>query len=100
MNKEEKITREFFEKFGANTIWVVPSKENVETILDIHQFLLKTLKFQREEIVEKINELKPELTMMSKGNEEDKTREICRVSGYLLAKEEIINLITKEDETL
>ena len=80
MNKEEKITREFFEKFGANTIWVVPSKENVETILDIHQFLLKALKSQREEIVEKI----------------EKIRSNTIGCGDVL--DEIINLITKEDE--
>ena len=88
MKKEEKITREFFEKFGANTIWVVPSKENVETILDIHQFLLKTLKFQREEIVEKIEKKKGrDMPMFDK-----------KVWLELLDKKEIINLITKEDE--
>ena len=87
MNKEEKITREFFEKFGANTIWVVPSKENVETILDIHQFLLKTLKFQREEIVEEIKKKKGrDMPTFDK-----------KVWLELLDKKEIINLI-KEDE--
>jgi len=83
MNKEEKITREFFEKFGANTIWVVPSKENVETILDIHQFLLKTLKSQREEIVEEI--------------EKESGIAVTLNNDILLSKERIINLI-KEDE--
>ena len=83
MNKEEKITREFFEKFGANTIWVVPSKENVETILDIHQFLLKTLKSQKEEIVEEI--------------EKESGIAVTLNNDILLSKERIINLI-KEDE--
>jgi len=30
---------EFFERFGANKIWVKPTKENVDTILEIHAFI-------------------------------------------------------------
>lgn len=33
--------RQFFQNFGANTIWITPSKENVETILDIWSFIKK-----------------------------------------------------------
>lgn len=31
--------KEFFERFGANKIWVTPSRDNVETILEIHSFI-------------------------------------------------------------
>jgi hypothetical protein len=35
----EKWEKEFFERFGANKIWVKPSRDNVETILEIWKFM-------------------------------------------------------------
>lgn len=39
MNNTESWEEEFFNRFGADKIWVKPFKENVETILDIHSFI-------------------------------------------------------------
>lgn len=50
--------KEFFERFGANTIWSKPSRENVETILDIWSFFNQKLEEQKQvqkaEIISKI----------------------------------------------
>ena len=81
MTKENKITIEFFERFGANKIWVVPSKENVETILDIHQFILKALASQRKEIIEKIENIDRGLPISN---------------SCFIMMEKIINLIKEE----
>ena len=54
-NKQE-WEKEFFTRFRANTIWVTPSKDNVETILDIHSFISEKLKEQRERIIDEIIE--------------------------------------------
>ncbi len=32
MNQIDKLKEEFDKEFGPKTIWVVPSKENIETI--------------------------------------------------------------------
>lgn len=40
--------REFYEKFGADKIWVVPSKENVETVLELWSFIRTHLKEAEE----------------------------------------------------
>lgn len=40
---EEKWSKEFFERFGANKIWVKPSKENVETILEMWAFFQQAI---------------------------------------------------------
>ncbi len=53
---EEKWSKEFFEKFGANKIWVVPSKENVETILDIWSFIENLLEQERQRMSEEVKE--------------------------------------------
>lgn len=45
-NEREK---EFFERFGANKIWVTPSRDNVETILEIHSFLRRALRESYEQ---------------------------------------------------
>ena len=39
---------EFFERFGANKIWVTPSRDNVETIFEIENFLREKLKEEQE----------------------------------------------------
>lgn len=51
MNKEIK---EFREKFSPEKIWVVPSKDNRETIEDIESFWLSKLAQQKKEIASKI----------------------------------------------
>ena len=48
-NTKEKWVMEFYEKFGANKIWVNPSKENVETIFDIESFISKVRQEAKEE---------------------------------------------------
>ena len=50
----EELNKEFFERFGANKIWVNPSVDNVETILDIWSFIQKALSQRDEEWREKI----------------------------------------------
>ncbi len=52
--KDNNWEQEFFTTFGADKIWVTPSKDNVETILDIHFFISRKLKEQRERIIEEI----------------------------------------------
>lgn len=52
--KGESFEREFFEKFGANKIWVKPSRDNVETIHDIWSFIAakkKEWEAQKEQAV-------------------------------------------------
>lgn len=41
--------KEFFERFGANKIWVSPSRDNVETIHEIYFFIASRLEAQRVE---------------------------------------------------
>ena len=38
-NNLESWEKEFFTNFGANKIWVTPSRDNVETILEVHSFI-------------------------------------------------------------
>lgn len=45
---------EFYTKFGADKIWVKPSKDNVQTIFDIENFISAKLAEQRQEIIESI----------------------------------------------
>ena len=44
IQKAEDWERTFFEKFGANKIWVVPSEDDVQTVLDIWSFIRQTRK--------------------------------------------------------
>lgn len=48
----EGTIKEFLTRFGANKIWVNPSKENVETILEIEQFIRQALAQKDKEVVE------------------------------------------------
>ena len=67
----EDIDREFFERFGANKIWVSPSRDNVETILEIHSFLRTSLTTL---LTETLREIVPE---------EAKYGEICGDECFL-----------------
>lgn len=49
MNDKEKWEREFFERFGADKIWVKPSEDNVNTILEIWSFFCRSLETARKE---------------------------------------------------
>ena len=40
----DNVIKEFREKFGARTIWVVPSEANYKTIEEMEQFILSKLK--------------------------------------------------------
>ena len=48
--------KEFFERFGANKIWVTPSRENVETILEIWSFIHSLLSHHQSSLVEGVRE--------------------------------------------
>ena len=52
----EEFEKEFFERFGANKIWVVPSRDNVETVLDIWQFINKALTTHGQKMYERAME--------------------------------------------
>lgn len=39
LSQRDALEKTFFERFGANIIWVKPSRDNVETILEIWSFL-------------------------------------------------------------
>lgn len=63
INKEiEEMLKQFLEQFGADKIWVTPSRDNVETILEIWRFFGQSLhtiaekarEEERERIEEKI----------------------------------------------
>ena len=53
MNQIDKLKEEFDKEFGPKTIWVVPSKENIETIKDIWSWIIQN--FTPKEEVKKID---------------------------------------------
>ena len=77
-------------------------------IKSIKAFILKALKAQRKEIVEKIEKIKEiketkedkevHKILIKAGGEQVRGEIIGQRNGYNRALEEIINLITKEDE--
>lgn len=75
-------TKDFFTRFGANTIWVKPSRENVETILEIHAFVAEQRERAREEAVEYIKLHSPKL----------------HATGGYEVKNEILDEATREGE--
>jgi hypothetical protein len=50
----DSFEKEFFTKFGADKIWVSPSKENVEVILEIWALFNRTLASHEREIRESV----------------------------------------------
>jgi len=54
---DSKWFREFFERFGADKIWVTPSKENVETVLEMWEFLCKVEKQAEERVIKDMYKL-------------------------------------------
>ena len=92
MNKEKQIIEEFEERYDhLNPIYddgkSIPTWSSGD-FDDMKDFILKALKAQRKEIVEKIEK--------KKGRDVPMFDE--KVWLELLDKKEIINLITKEDE--
>ena len=92
MNKEKQIIKEFEERYDhLNPIYddgkSIPTWSSGD-FDDMKDFILKALKSQRKEIVEKIEK--------KKGRDMPMFDE--KVWLELLDKKEIINLITKEDE--
>ena len=53
MEQIDKLKEEFDKEFGPKTIWVVPSKENIETIKDIWSWIIQN--FTPKEEVKKID---------------------------------------------
>lgn len=53
MNQIDKLKEEFDKEFEPKTIWVVPSKENIETIKDIWSWIIQN--FTPKEEVKKID---------------------------------------------
>ena len=53
MEQIDKLKEEFDKEFGPRTIWVVPSKENIETIKDIWSWIIQN--FTPKEEVKKID---------------------------------------------
>lgn len=51
-NWREEKQREFFERFGADKIWVKPSRENVETVHEMWAFMLEVEKESIERAIE------------------------------------------------
>jgi len=56
MNQIDKLKEEFDKEFGPKTIWVVPSKENIETIKDIWSWIIQnfTPKEEMEKLLERV----------------------------------------------
>lgn len=52
MKPVDKLKEEFDKEFGPKTIWVVPSKENIETIKDIWSWIIQNFT-PKEEVREK-----------------------------------------------
>ena len=50
----KKIEDEFDERFSASKIWVIPSKDNFETISEIKSFLFSTITEVLEEKAQEI----------------------------------------------
>lgn len=70
MNINERIAemeKMFFEKFGANKIWVAPSKDNVETILEINSFIRNQFLLMVKDIGEGLRVPISEATCSHKG---------------------------------
>ena len=100
MNQEQKNEDweiEFFTKFGANTIWTKPSRENVETILDIKSFISNLLSQQKEKLIKEIEEIITTQKQCLKEHEGREDNNFC--AGFHRGKiegcEEIIDLIKK-----
>ena len=56
MEQIDKLKEEFDKEFGPKTIWVVPSKENIETIKDIWSWIIQnfTPKEEMEKLLERV----------------------------------------------
>jgi len=54
MKQIDKLKEEFDKEFGPKTIWVVPSKENIETIKDIWSWIIQNFT-PKEEVKEKFD---------------------------------------------
>ena len=56
MNQIDKLKEEFDKEFGPKTIWVVPSKENIETIKDIWSWIIQnfTPKEEMKKLLERV----------------------------------------------
>ena len=59
MNQIDKLKEEFDKEFGPKTIWVVPSKENIETIKDIWSWIIQnfTPKEEMEKLLERVSDI-------------------------------------------
>lgn len=103
----EKTNKEFFEKFGADKIWVKPSKENVETIHKIWELMTEAMHSIRKEaqleLIEEIkNALEKEKPISTLGFrlEGEALETYMRYRGYNEARAEIKDLLTTKEESL
>lgn len=58
----EKVQHEFLERFGADKIWITPSQDNVETILEIWAFIDTALTTIRNETLEEVEQTASKLS--------------------------------------
>ena len=92
MTYEEKLKEEFYKNFNANTIWVVPSEGNKETIDEVWSFISQSLSNYKKELVEEIRHQIVGFFPMGKMMYEHKTAEevleiIFRYLSSLLQKD-------------
>lgn len=53
---QDRIIKDLWTKFNPDTIWVVPSKDNIQTIKEIEQFILTSIKEVQEETRKEITD--------------------------------------------